>query len=193
MTTDESYAVPLRAALAIARELEQRGIPYAIGGALAFGIWGRPRGTLDVDLNVFVEPEQLDGTVAALLAAGAVVDPAQARRDADRNGMFIALIGSMHVDVFTPSIPFSREAERTRRRVLVASEAQEADFLAAEAIAVFKLLFFRGKDKIDLERLVAAQPALDRSYVRHNLVEMLGDDDERVTYWDKLMRLFPAA
>lgn len=47
----------LDAALAVARALEQQGVPYAIGGALAFGVWGTPRGTLDVDVNVFVAPE----------------------------------------------------------------------------------------------------------------------------------------
>ena len=46
-------------ALVIARELERRGVPYAIGGALAYGIWSDPRNTNDIDLNVFVGDDRL--------------------------------------------------------------------------------------------------------------------------------------
>jgi hypothetical protein len=52
---------------------------------------------------------------------------------------------------------------------------------------VFKLLFFRGKDVVDLERLIAVQgAALDAAYVRRHVVTMLGDDDPRVVTWDRL-------
>jgi hypothetical protein len=60
-------------------------------------------------------------------------------------------------------------------------------FLSAEALCVFKLLFFRGKDVVDLERLIAVQgKAVDGGYVRARLVEMMGPDDPRVATWDRL-------
>lgn len=34
-------------AMQIADAFERESIPYAIGGALAFGIWGIPRGTVE--------------------------------------------------------------------------------------------------------------------------------------------------
>lgn len=58
--------------------------------------------------------------------------------------------------------------------------------LSAEAIAVFKLLFFRTKDVADLERLVAVHEELDGDYVRQRIVEMMGADDERVVEWDRI-------
>jgi hypothetical protein len=62
-------------------------------------------------------------------------------------------------------------------------------FLSAESLCVFKLLFFRGKDVVDLERLVAVQgDALDGDYVRSRIVAMLDADDPRVTTWDRLWR-----
>ena len=43
---------------------------------------------------------------------------------------------------------------------------------------LFKLLFFRGKDIVDLERLVATQQdRLDHAYVRRWIVEMMGEED----------------
>jgi hypothetical protein len=56
------------------------------------------------------------------------------------------------------------------------------------AIAVFKLLFFRAKDLVDVERLVLVQQRdLDRAYVRGWLVDMMGPDDERVRAWDEII------
>jgi hypothetical protein len=54
---------------------------------------------------------------------------------------------------------------------------------------VFKLLFFRGKDVVDLERLVAVMgPSLDAATVRRHMVEMMGEEDERTRTWDRLTR-----
>jgi hypothetical protein len=60
--------------------------------------------------------------------------------------------------------------------------------LSAEDLTVFKLLFFRGKDVVDVERLVAAQgDRLDRDYVRSWLVACVGEGDERVHRWDRII------
>ncbi len=60
-------------------------------------------------------------------------------------------------------------------------------FLSAEALCLFKLLFFRSKDVADLERLIAVSgETLDAAYVRARLVEMVGADDPRVATWDRL-------
>ena len=56
---------------------------------------------------------------------------------------------------------------------------------------LFKLLFFRGKDIVDLERLVATQQdRLDHAYVRRWIVEMMGEEDARTKTWDDLVRRF---
>ncbi len=177
---------PLDAGLRLARVLEAHRISYALGGALAYGLWGVPRATVDVDVNVFVGPERLGEVFRALESIGIEVDEEEARRANDRQGMFAVRFGLFRVDVFTPSIEFYREAERTRVRKTV--ERQEAYFLSAEALAVFKLLFFRPKDLVDLQRMIAVQgPRLDTAYVRRNVAAMMGEDDERVAKWDELV------
>lgn len=169
----------------LAHALEEASIPYAIGGAIALGAWSDPRGTHDVDLNLFVGPDDLDGALDVLVAAGLHIDRELARR-ADREGaVLIASYAGMRVDLFTPSIPFAWEAMRTRRRL--AGPSGEADYLSPESTAVFKLLFFRPKDLLDLEKLLAVQgTALDAPYVRRWMVEMMGEGDERVVAWDQL-------
>jgi hypothetical protein len=149
-------------------------------------VWGIPRATLDVDINIFVDDVDLQLVVDALATLGITIDLRQAQRDSIAEGMFVARFGAYRLDLFTPSIPFSREAERSR--VPVTIEGQVILFLSAEAVAVFKLLFFRPKDIVDLERLLEVQGAkLDASYVRTQLVDMMGDADPRVTRWDELV------
>jgi hypothetical protein len=183
---------PLDAALAVARAFDLGNVPYAIGGALAYGVWGIPRATLDIDVNVFVEDIDLQLVVDALAPLGVVVDLQQAQRDSTAEGMFVARFGPYRLDLFTPSIPFSREAERSR--VPVTIEGQVVQFLSAEALAVFKMLFFRPKDIVDLERLLHVQgDKLESTYVRSQLVDMMGDRDARVTKWDELVTAWRAA
>lgn len=57
----------------------------------------------------------------------------------------------------------------------------------AEALCIFKLLFFRTKDVGDLERLLAVSGgAIDLPYIRAHLIDMMGGDDPRVAAWDRL-------
>jgi hypothetical protein len=168
----------------LATALDAAGIPYAIGGAIALGAWSDPRATYDVDLNLFVHHADLDGALDTLEAAGLEIDR-QAARLADETGdVLIGHSGGLRVDLFTPSIPFSWEALKTRRRL--AGPSGEAWYLSPEATAVFKLLFFRPKDVLDVEKLVAVQGEdLDRDYIRRWLIEMMGEEDERILAWDR--------
>lgn len=177
------------AAQRIADALEYANLPYAIGGALALAVAGVPRGTADVDVNVFVAAPQVPETIRTLKSLGVEIDDAAAVARAEGEGMFVGRWDGMRIDVFLPSIPFSREAELTRIRVTDAT-GWSGWFLAAEAVVVFKLLFFRGKDLVDIERLVAVRPELDRAYVRRWIAEMMGEDDERVRKWDEMVRAF---
>lgn len=174
------------AGLRVAAALERHGISYALGGALAYGQYGIPRATNDVDVNVFLTSEHVDRLFAALRDLGIEVDAAAARREIDREGTLVVRFGDYRLDVFLPCVDFSWEAERTRVRRTI--EDRDVWFLSAEALCVFKLLFFRPKDIVDLERLIAVQGSgVDAAYVRDALVAMVGADDPRVGTWDRLL------
>jgi hypothetical protein len=176
---------PLARALELAAAFEVHGVSYAIGGALAYGLWAIPRATLDVDVNVFVDETALEPVALALESLGVAIDRTQAALEAAREGMFIVRLGGYRIDIFTASIPFCHEAERTRVQVAVGD--QRPWFLSAEALSVFKMLFFRPKDVVDLERLIAVRgEALDARYVRAQLVDLVGEADVRIERWDQL-------
>jgi len=187
--TDDPDAFEL--GVAIASVLDAAGIPNALGGAIALAAWGVPRATVDVDINVFVD----DGGIGEVLDvlerdAGIQVDRTVAQRGHRDDGLMVLKSASgLRVDVFTPSIEFSWEAARTATRHQILGA--EVSLLSAEALAVFKLLFFRSKDIADLERLVATQQGrMDLAYVRRHIADMMGDEDPRVRKWDDLVDQF---
>lgn len=171
----------------LADALGTANLPYAIGGALALGVWGFPRATVDVDLDVFVPEARWAEVADVLIATGCELDRGRALESARERGDFRAHFGAMRVDVFVPSIPFY-DAVGSRRRQAVL-DGRAAWFLSPEDLTVFKLLFFRPKDLIDVERMVAALgPALDRGYVERWLEELVGETDSRVDRWRTLLR-----
>lgn len=188
MSADREDA--LHIARGVADVLESRKIPYAIGGALALGEWSVPRGTQDVDLNIFLPPEEADRGLDALEAAGVTFDRAEATREIALGGNLRGRYGRTPVDVFFDSIPLHQEA--ARRVAWRTFLGRPAAILSAEDLAVLKLLFRRGKDLVDIERMVGVMGSrLDRAYVRRWLVDCVGEDDHRVVWWDELMRTLP--
>jgi hypothetical protein len=117
--------------------------------------------------------------------AGVDIDEVAARVAARERGMFAGRLGLVRVDVFVPSIPFYDEALRRRVRTTILDRSTWVH--SAEVLAVFKMLFFRPKDLIDVRRMLEVQGArFDRGFVRAAVVEMVGEDDARVTKWDEL-------
>ena len=127
--------------------------------------------------------DRADPAVDALVGVGLQIDRDTARRTALERGDARGIYQDVPVDLFFVSIPLHESA--AERTVAVELLDTPIRVLSAEDLTVFKLLFFRGKDIADVERLVAIQGArLDRRYVRSWLVDCVGDDDERVRRWD---------
>lgn len=188
----EGATTPAELAVVLAERLADAGIPYAIGGAVAYGYWGVPRGTQDLDLNIFVVAEDASPAVDVLIAAGVRFDRDAALASARERGDARGVYGDMPVDVFFLAIPLHESA--ARRTVVVGLLGRRIEILSAEDLVVFKLLFFRGKDVVDVERVLAAQGTrLDRDYVRRWLVDCVGSDDVRVARWDQLCSALPAS
>lgn len=171
---------------AILREFEARKIPYALGGALALAYWAEPRATRDVDLNVFLAEELADKVVGALQAAGCTVDADAAMARVRDRGDLVAHYSAIRVDVFFPFHPFH---ESVRDRIKVAeTPSGRRPVLSAEDLIIFKVLFSRPKDWVDIQAMVFAQGArLDRAYLRLWLTEILGSGDERMVRLDGII------
>jgi hypothetical protein len=174
-------------ALRLAQALEAAGIPYAIGGAIALGVWAIPRATYDVDLDIFLEAPELPRVLPVLRSAGCEFEDEPVLRAAEERGAFEVYCEGVRVDGFINAIPLYESAkERCREGPL---EGHRVKFLSPEDLALFKLLFFRSKDLLDLERLIAIQgEAFDEGYVRRWLIDIVGED-ERLQALDRILAL----
>lgn len=179
---------PVAVARGLADALEAAGLPYAIGGALALGYYTAPRGTVDVDINIFVAvPGEIDNALACLIDCGFEPDNLSTLNQTARDdGQFRGRLNGMRIDVFVPAIELYASLESGRRQVLIAG--RPGWILGPEDLAVLKMMFFRRKDLADVEALVLAQgPSLDLVAIRAQLVELMGEDDERVREWDAIV------
>ena len=182
-------------AVAVARKLadalEAAGVPYAIGGAIAYGYYGAARGTKDVDVNLFVTPDGSRKALEVLVQAGVKLDVDEAMRTGLERGDAIGRFGLMRIDIFFNTIELHDVA--SRRTVTVPMMGRPVRILSREDIVILKLFFNRGKDWVDVERLLGrAGGALDRDEVRRWLVDGVGEDDERIQRWDRLCAGLPA-
>jgi hypothetical protein len=180
-------ASPLDVAEHLADRLDEEGLSYALGGALALGVWGVPRATQDVDVAIFAGDHEMDKILTAFERAGAIVDPGAAMRSATSAGFFVADLGGTRVDAFLAHHPWHAEME-SRRVSLAAPSGRQRWFLSAEDIVVAKLIYNRPKDVSDLERLWDVQRGrLDAAYVQRWLQVIVPAGDGRHQVLAKLL------
>jgi hypothetical protein len=172
--------------LALHRSLRDAGIPHAFGGALALA-WctQQARGTIDIDLNLFVDLDGI-GEVLDQLPEG-VAWSADDLALLQRDGQARLWWDATPVDLFFNTTEFhARLAGRAR---LEPFEGEQVPFLACRDLAVFKAFFNRTKDWADLEAMAEAG-SLDVQAVLGVLAAYLGPDDDRL---DRLRALGPPA
>jgi hypothetical protein len=138
--------------LAIHDALTAAGLPHAFGGAIALAYCTEePRGTRDLDLNVFVRPELAKDVFAALPDGVARSDAELARAEAD--GQIRLWWQDTPIDIFLNVHPFHEEVARGVREVPFSGRI--VPVVGCTALAVFKALLSRTKDWADIEEMVA--------------------------------------
>jgi hypothetical protein len=172
--------------LAVHDGLDGAGIQHAIGGAIALGYCiFEPRGTRDVDVNVFVGPERARDVFAAM-PEGVEFSGAQLER-AERDGQVRLHWGITPVDLFLSVLPFHDRVESYVRHVPF--EGRTIPVLDCTGLAVFKAMFSRTKDWADIEAMVEAR-TLDFDEALRWLTEMAGPESPE---YGRLAALKPAA
>ena len=183
--TPEGDLAAAEVAQRLAAALEQHRCEYALGEAIALGYWGEPRGTIDVDVTVYLPPDAPATCIELLQAIGCEVDVEDALRSLREHGFCRVRLLGVQVDVFLPTIPFYEEARKRRRRVQLGG--QSILIWDAESLAVFKMMFFRRRDVADVEQILRVQGnRLDRDWVENQVKQMYGQRDPRVSQWRDL-------
>ncbi len=163
--------------VAVHDALADARLPHAFGGALALA-WctQRARGTIDIDLNVFIPAAEAPRVLAAL-PKGVTHDEADlAPLLAD--GQTRLWWDTTPIDLFLDTTPFHAAVGRRVRTEPFGG--REVPFLSCRDLAVFKAFVDRTKDWADLEEMATAG-TLDVEAVAGVLVRYLGAGDQRIT------------
>jgi hypothetical protein len=167
--------------VAIDRALTSRRVPHAFGGAIALAYWTLdPRGTSDIDVNIFVAADRAGRALQAL--PDGIDQPAGTEETVARDGQVRLWWDETPVDLFFDYVPLHAAAAEHRRVVPFADT--RIPVLGPIELAVFKVMFDRTRDWADLEAMIAAG-TLDLGAVRVRLAELIGPDDPRHSRLDE--------
>jgi len=161
--------------IAVHDALDKAKLPHAIGGAIALGFCTRePRGTRDLDINIFVTRARADDVFAALPADITVTlaNVEQVQRDGQTRLMW----DDMPVDIFLNVLPFHDEVAKGVRPVVLAGRT--VPVLDCSALTVFKAMFDRGRDWADIEAMVDHR-SIDVERTAARIAELDGPDSGR--------------
>jgi hypothetical protein len=171
--------------LAVSAALEAADIPHAFGGVLALAYCTEdPRGTRDIDVNAFAPVEDAARVLGALPPEVRV--PKGTAEVIAQDGQVRLWWDDTPVDLFLDYAPLHAQAARGCRVVPFAG--RQITVLGPVELVLFKALFDRPKDWVDIAAVVEAGAVKDPRRVRRGLVELVGADDPRVARWDEQLR-----
>lgn len=160
-------------------------LPHAFGGAIALAYYATPRGTHDVDINLFLPASDFDLVLGALVPLGIEAPTPTMRRTLERDEQVRLFWDGTPLDLFFSYAALHDACQERRRRV--AFGADNIAILSAEDLAIFKVLFDRDKDWRDLGELLFAQGEhFDTTYVLGWLERILENDDPRLARFHEL-------
>jgi hypothetical protein len=159
-------------------------IPHAFGGAIALAYCtGQPRGTIDVDLNIFVPTQQAPELLERLRPIlRATVSQAERLQ---RDGQVRLRSGSTPVDLFLSYAEFHDVAQRRIR--LVEFQGRSIPVLDCTDLAVFKAMFDRTKDWADIIEALRAG-SINTRRLRSWITRLTSKDDPRHARLDAAIR-----
>jgi hypothetical protein len=161
--------------VAIHRGLAKARIPHAFGGAIALAYWTLdPRGTSDIDVNLFVPAENAGRALRALPDGVTLSD--EVEEAIARDGQVRVWWDETPLDLFFDNVPIHEDAARNRRTVPF--EGTRIPVLGPTELAIFKVMFDRTRDWADVEAMAAAG-TVDPEAVRSGLRTLLEPDDPR--------------
>jgi hypothetical protein len=164
--------------------LSEAGIEHAFGGAIALAYWTlEPRGTRDIDVNLFIPVAECERALTAL--PGAIAHDRGTVKGINRDGQVRLWWEDTPLDLFFSYQPLHEEAARNRRQVPF--EGERIPVLGPVELAVLKAMFDRTQDWADIEAMIAAGN-LDVDAVRERLTALAGNGNDRLERLDEALR-----
>ncbi len=151
-------------------------LPHAFGGAIALAYCvEEPRGTRDLDVNIFIDAAEAKSVLTSLPKGvrvrkkdiATVERDGQARLDWD----------GTPIDVFLNNIPLHDAVAASV--VWVQLEGRDVPVLDCASLVIFKAFFDRTKDWADIEAIAVATPE-DIEDATTTIADLVGKDDPAI-------------
>lgn len=159
--------------LAIHRALKAHSLSHAFGGAIALAYCvEEPRGTRDLDVNIFVDADDAARALGAMPEGVRVseADVETVRRD----GQTRLFWDGVPVDVFLNNLPLHEEV--ANRVLWVPLGGEQIPVLDCASLVVFKSLFTRARDWGDIEEVAETTPR-DVEAALKTVAGLVGEND----------------
>jgi hypothetical protein len=159
--------------LAIHDSLTEAGLAHAFGGAIALAYCvEEPRGTRDLDVNIFVDASRAESVLASLPTGVRVRKEDVAK--VERDGQARLDWEGTPIDVFLNNIPLHEAVASAV--VWVQLEGRDIPVLNCASLVIFKAFFDRTKDWADIEAIASATPE-DIEAAATTIAELVAEDD----------------
>jgi hypothetical protein len=159
--------------LAVHRALKAHSLPHAFGGAIALAYCvEEPRGTRDLDVNIFVDAGDAERALEAMPDGVRV-----SKEDVEtvkREGQTRLFWDGVPVDVFLNNLPLHEEVANGVLWVPLGEE--QIPVLDCASLVVFKSLFNRARDWGDIEEVAEATPG-DVEAAAKTVAALVGEGD----------------
>jgi hypothetical protein len=159
--------------LAIHVALKENSLPHAFGGAIALAYCvEEPRGTRDLDVNIFVDAQKA-GEVLAALPKGVRLEKGDVEK-AIRDGQTRLFWDGVPIDVFLNNLPLHDDV--ANGVLWVEMQETQIPVLDCASLVIFKSFFARTKDWGDIEEVALATPE-DVDTAVKAVAGLVGEDD----------------
>lgn len=170
---------------AIHDSLAKENVPHAFGGAIALAYCvEEPRGTRDLDVNIFVDAAKAKATLSCLPSGVKVRQKDIAK--VERDGQARLSWDGTPIDVFLNNVPLHEAVAGAV--VWVPLEDRQIPVLDCASLAIFKAFFDRTKDWADMEAIAQATPE-DIDAAAATIADLVGPDDPAVKRLESLIPL----
>jgi hypothetical protein len=160
--------------LAIHESLEAKSLPHAFGGAIALAYCvEEPRGTRDLDVNIFCDSADAERVLKAL-PEGVRFTPDDIKA-VERDGQNRLWWDGTPIDIFLNNLPLHEAVSAAV--VWVPLEGRQVPVLDCASLVVFKSFFDRTKDWADIEAVAVATPE-DIETAVQTLAELVGEENQ---------------
>lgn len=158
---------------AIHAALKAQSLPHAFGGAIALAYCvEEPRGTRDLDVNIFIASEKA-AEVVAILPKGVRVEEGDIEK-IRREGQARLFWEGVPIDVFLNNLPLHEEVATSVQWVEMGGA--QIPVLDCASLVVFKSFFARTRDWGDIEEVALAAPG-DVEAALKTVAGLVGKDD----------------